>query len=96
MAAPDAVRANPVTGGPWRSGSSRHRPAVRTAVTTPLAHLRRVRLAHAHHDLVAADPGTGITVTAIAARWGFHHPGRFAAVYREAYRRSPHETLSGD
>ncbi|MES4890008.1 helix-turn-helix domain-containing protein [Streptomyces sp. NPDC096012] len=64
--------------------------------TTPLAHLRRVRLAHVHHDLVAADPGSGVTVTAIAARWGFHHPGRFAALYRETYRRAPYETLTGD
>ncbi|MGW4565504.1 helix-turn-helix domain-containing protein [Streptomyces sp. NPDC004561] len=62
--------------------------------TTPLAHLRRVRLAHVHHDLVAADPGSGATVTAIAARWGFHHPGRFAALYRACYGRAPHETLS--
>jgi transcriptional regulator GlxA family with amidase domain len=64
--------------------------------TTPLAHLRRVRLAHAHHDLVTADPGTGATVTAIAARWGFHHPGRVAALYRHTYRRAPHETLADD
>ncbi|MFF7355843.1 MULTISPECIES: AraC family transcriptional regulator [Streptomyces] len=62
--------------------------------TTPLAHLRRVRLAHAHHDLVAAHPGGGETVTSIAARWGFHHPGRFAALYRNTYRRTPHATLS--
>ncbi|MFI9808464.1 helix-turn-helix domain-containing protein [Streptomyces sp. NPDC052301] len=63
--------------------------------TTPLAHLRRVRLAHAHQDLVATDPGDGGTVTAIAARWGFHHPGRFSALYRDCYRRAPHETLNG-
>ncbi|WP_225823674.1 helix-turn-helix transcriptional regulator [Streptomyces naphthomycinicus] len=64
--------------------------------TTPLAQLRRVRLAHAHHDLSTADPGDGITVTDVAARWGFHHPGRFASLYRDTYRRAPHETLSGD
>ncbi|MFI2764103.1 helix-turn-helix transcriptional regulator [Streptomyces echinatus] len=62
--------------------------------TTPLAQLRRVRLAHAHHDLVAAGPGDGVTVTEIAARWGFHHPGRFASLYRSTYRRAPHRTLS--
>ncbi|MBL1086874.1 helix-turn-helix transcriptional regulator [Streptomyces actinomycinicus] len=62
--------------------------------TTPLAHLRRVRLAHAHLDLVAAGPGDGNSVTAIAARWGFHHPGRFASLYREAYGRTPYDTLS--
>ncbi|MEW2514414.1 helix-turn-helix transcriptional regulator [Streptomyces sp. NPDC046870] len=63
--------------------------------TTPLAQLRRVRLSHAHHELMAADPGSGVTVTEIAARWGFHHPGRFASLYRGTYRRAPHETLAG-
>lgn len=62
--------------------------------TTPLAHLRRVRLAQAHRDLVATDPTTDVTVTGIAARWGFHHPGRFASLYRTTYRHAPHRTLS--
>lgn len=60
--------------------------------TTPLAHLRTVRLSHAHRDLLAADP-LSTTVTDVAARWGFFHPGRFAAAYRSAYGRPPHETL---
>ncbi|WP_037677389.1 helix-turn-helix transcriptional regulator [Streptomyces griseus] len=60
--------------------------------TTPLAHLRRVRLSHAHQDLLAADPLT-TTVTDVAARWGFFHAGRFAAVYRDAYGRPPLQTL---
>ncbi|MGW5651295.1 helix-turn-helix transcriptional regulator [Streptomyces humi] len=63
--------------------------------TTPLAHLRRVRLSHVHQALLAADPGQGATVTEIAARWGFHHPGRFAALYRSCYGHSPHRTLHG-
>jgi AraC-like DNA-binding protein len=63
--------------------------------TTPLAHLRRVRLAHAHQDLMAGDPTDGTTVTEIAARWGFHHPGRFASLYRNTYRSAPHQTLKG-
>ncbi|GAA3541842.1 hypothetical protein GCM10022295_24850 [Streptomyces osmaniensis] len=63
--------------------------------TTPLAHLRRVRLSHAHQALLTADPGEGVTVTEIAARWGFHHPGRFAALYRECYGHAPHRTLHG-
>ncbi|MGI5516379.1 helix-turn-helix transcriptional regulator [Streptomyces sp. CA-106131] len=63
--------------------------------TTPLAHLRRVRLAQVHRDLVAADPTGGATVTEIAARWGFYHPGRFASLYRTTYRRAPHQTLNG-
>ncbi|MFC9221052.1 helix-turn-helix transcriptional regulator [Streptomyces hygroscopicus] len=62
--------------------------------TTPLAYLRRVRLAHAHHDLATADPQTA-TVTGIAARWGFFHPARFAALYRETYGTTPSATLRG-
>ncbi|MFD0418315.1 AraC family transcriptional regulator [Streptomyces sp. NPDC127108] len=61
--------------------------------TTPMAYLRRVRLAHVHAELLSADPRSGTTVTAVAARWGFLQPGRFAAAYRAAYGRLPHETL---
>ncbi|MEU8777003.1 helix-turn-helix domain-containing protein [Streptomyces sp. NPDC048606] len=61
--------------------------------TTPTAYLRRVRLALAHADLVAADPSRD-TVTRIAARWGFHHQGRFSAAYREAYGTLPRSTLA--
>ncbi|MFR9800121.1 helix-turn-helix transcriptional regulator [Streptomyces sp. MS06] len=61
--------------------------------TTPLGYLRQVRLAYAHRELAAADRTTGATVTGIAARWGFYHPGRFAALYRGAYGRPPRQTL---
>ncbi|WP_406438513.1 AraC family transcriptional regulator [Streptomyces sp. NBC_00631] len=63
--------------------------------TTPMAYLRRVRLAQAHHDLLVADPAAGATVAGIAARWGFAHPGRFAALYRAAYATGPADTLHG-
>ncbi|NMO93161.1 helix-turn-helix transcriptional regulator [Actinomycetospora sp. TBRC 11914] len=59
----------------------------------PLAYLRRVRLERAHRDLQAGDPTRGDTVVAIAARWGFAHPGRFAGEYRHFYGRPPSETL---
>lgn len=61
--------------------------------TTPTSYLRRVRLAHAHRELRAADPAEGVTVTAVAVRWGFGHPGRFAAAYRAAYGEWPSTTL---
>lgn len=60
--------------------------------TTPMAYLRRVRLDRAHRDLVAADPAQE-TVTAVAARWGYAQPSRFAADYRAAYGHHPHQTL---
>lgn len=61
--------------------------------TTPLAYLRRARLAAAHRDLKQADPGSGITVSDVAIRWGFANPGRFAAAYRDAYGQQPSHTL---
>lgn len=61
--------------------------------TTPMAHLRTLRLAAAHHDLLAADPATGATVEKIAARWGFAHRGRFAAAYQHRYGHPPATTL---
>ncbi|NIZ89654.1 AraC family transcriptional regulator [Kineococcus rubinsiae] len=60
---------------------------------TPMTHLRRVRLERAHADLRAGDPTAGDTVAAIAARWGFAHPGRFAAAYQTEYEVSPATTL---
>lgn len=61
---------------------------------TPLGFLRSVRLDRAHDELRAADPA-GTTVGAVAARWGFGHPGRFAADYRTRFERSPSDTLRG-
>ena len=61
--------------------------------TTPMAYLRQVRLARAHADLLAATPGDGQTVTAIAERWGFPSASRFTARYREAYGVPPSRTL---
>lgn len=61
--------------------------------TTPLGYLRSVRLQRAHEELAATSPGGGATVATIAARWGFGHPGRFAADYRASFGRSPSETL---
>ncbi|MGY1710312.1 helix-turn-helix domain-containing protein [Geodermatophilus sp. SYSU D00758] len=52
--------------------------------TTPTAYLRQVRLAQAHRELRDATPGDGVTVTAVAARWGFT-PSRFTERYRAAY-----------
>jgi len=60
--------------------------------TTPTRYLRRVRLACAHQDLIAADPDSQ-TVTAVAYRWGFHSPSRFAAAYRRAYGVHPSHVL---
>lgn len=60
--------------------------------TTPQAYLRRLRLARAHADLVAAGPAT-TNVREIALRWGFTELGRFAADYRRRYGKTPLDTL---
>lgn len=57
--------------------------------TTPMRHLRRLRLHAAHDQLIAADPDGGLTVEHIARRWGFTHLGRFAGAYREAFGTLP-------
>ena len=60
--------------------------------TTPLEHLRRIRLERAHRDLVAGNP-VDDTVGAIATRWGFPHHGNFSAAYLRTYGHSPSITL---
>nr|WP_090344563.1 AraC family transcriptional regulator [Mycolicibacterium malmesburyense]CRL76084.1 AraC family transcriptional regulator [Mycolicibacterium malmesburyense] len=59
---------------------------------SPMEYLRRVRLDHAHRELTSADPTT-TTVNAVAHRWGFIHTGRFSALYRRTYGRTPSATL---
>ncbi len=59
----------------------------------PTDYLRDVRLEGAHRDLRDADPTRGDTVGAIAARWGFTHPGRFSVAHRERFGTSARETL---
>lgn len=60
--------------------------------TTPLEYLRQLRLELAHRELIAADPARD-TVTAIAGRCGFSHPGRFSSEYKKAFGTEPSNTL---
>ncbi|MFE5411040.1 helix-turn-helix domain-containing protein [Microbacterium sp. NPDC056569] len=59
---------------------------------TPMEYLRGQRLAGAHADLQEA---TGVSVSEIAQRWGFASASRFARHYRDAYGRSPRQTMRG-
>jgi AraC-like DNA-binding protein len=59
---------------------------------TPLERLRSARIARARADLLAADPAV-VSVTDIAAQWGFFHLGRFAQAYRATYQELPSQTL---
>ena len=58
----------------------------------PLVHLRRMRLAAARQALLEAAPGA--SVTAIAARNGLGHAGRFSVDYRACFGESPSDTLA--
>lgn len=60
---------------------------------SPAAYLRSVRLQHVHRELEQTDARSGRSVAQIAARWGFLHPGRFAAAYRERFGVPPSHTL---
>ena len=62
--------------------------------TTPMEYLRRMRLCGAHEELLASTADGGATVGSIAAAWGFGHPGRFAAWYRQLYGQAPGTTLA--
>ena len=59
---------------------------------TPAAYLRIYRLNAAHRELLAADPKAS-TVTSIALRWGFTHPGRFSLMHRKMFNETPSEAL---
>ncbi|MDT9593305.1 AraC family transcriptional regulator [Nocardioides zeae] len=58
--------------------------------TSPMSHVRDVRLRRVFDDLNAAPPGP--TVNQIAQRWGFLHMGRFADHYRRQYGELPSVT----
>lgn len=48
--------------------------------TSPMQHLRQVRLAATHAEL--SSPGADTTVTQTALYWGFAHLGQFSAAYQ--------------
>ena len=60
---------------------------------TPTGYLRRVRLERADAELRDADPASGLTVAAVACRWGWSKPGQFAAAYRQRFGVLPSHTL---
>ncbi len=59
--------------------------------STPVAHLRRLRLERARSAL--SVPDTAATVGSVAARVGYTNVGRFSAHYRDQYGEMPSRTL---
>lgn len=58
--------------------------------TTPAAYLRQIRLGAVHAEL--SNPGNRLSVSEVAAKWGFANLGHFAAHYRGAFGEYPSET----
>ncbi len=61
--------------------------------TTPVAYIRDRRLDQVRHVLLEALPSDGLTVGAVADRWGFGNAGTFAVRYRRRFGETPSETL---
>ena len=59
---------------------------------SPGRYRRRRGMQQVHRALRSGDPQT-TTVAAVAERYGFRDPGRFAGLYRAAYGELPSETL---
>jgi AraC-like DNA-binding protein len=60
-------------------------------MTTPMGYLQYLRLEAAHKELQDAAPG--LTVGAIALKWGFAHLGRFAIDYKLRFGQRSSQTL---
>jgi len=60
---------------------------------TPMGYLRRVRLEQAHQELLAAGPASGLTVQAVARRWGWASHSRFTVDYQQRFGVLPSSTL---
>jgi AraC-like DNA-binding protein len=60
--------------------------------TTPLLAIRQFRLEAARDALLTEDPG--VTLTAVAHRFGFSNPGRFTRFFKAAFGESPVALIS--
>lgn len=61
--------------------------------TTPMLHLKALRLQAARRELLRGVPGTRITD--VALNWGFLHFGWFSHDYRQRFGETPSCTLRG-
>jgi len=75
-----------VSGRTLLAGFRRHRGI------SPMRLLKTSRLDRARSELLIADPD-GISVTAVALKWGFQHLGRFSVEYKRRFGESPSATL---
>jgi AraC-like DNA-binding protein len=60
--------------------------------TTPMRHLKEVRLQYVHEALMRGCIGTDKVIT-IAYNWGFSHLGHFSTNYKRRFGETAYETL---
>lgn len=83
----DIAAAAGVTGPALQSAFRRHYD------TTPVGYLRQARLERAYTELQDAEPATGVTVAAVARRWGWTSPSQFTTAYQRRFGEPPSRTL---
>ncbi len=83
----DIAAAAGVTGRALQSAFRRHYD------NTPVGYLRQARLERAYTELQHADPAAGVTVAAVARRWGWTSLGQFTAAYQRRFGEAPSRTL---
>ncbi|WP_432695889.1 AraC family transcriptional regulator [Marinobacterium sp. YM272] len=59
--------------------------------TSPMEHVKQIRLKKVRSAL--EERSTGVSVTDTALSWGFTHMGRFSREYQKAFGEKPSETL---
>ena len=60
---------------------------------TPNTYLQLHRLNAAHRDLIRIGPQSTASVSEIACKWGFVHPGRFSILHNKLFNEKPSVTL---
>ncbi|SFB01427.1 AraC-type DNA-binding protein [Pseudomonas sp. NFIX10] len=58
---------------------------------SPMAYLKKLRLAEVRKQLL--DGGRGTNISTVATEWGFNHLGRFASEYKKLFNEIPSATV---
>ncbi|RQR74788.1 AraC family transcriptional regulator [Burkholderia sp. Bp9015] len=61
--------------------------------TSPMQHLKDVRLRRVFEELKVMSPTKG-TIASVAFNWGFNHLGHFSADYKRLFNETPSQTLA--
>ena len=89
--AQDTICLDDIVGAAGVSARALQNNFMRFYQTSPMQHLRDVRLNMVHERLLASDGS--LLVSDVALESGFNHLGRFSIFYREKYGESPSATM---